>query len=155
MKKIIISLIFLLSTYSVKSEEVESNNIPYLYGSIITYWGSLGVIEGLKWRHEGLSDNPIVFHESYHVYRAVNNAAVISLPIVVYKNSNKKDLIKHIIVANIVGWMLYERLESYTERNELFFDKGSMEFGGLNIPRSNPIEMIGGTILSVCVYKYF
>lgn len=146
---LILSLFLLISTVSAK--ETKINYAQDL--SIIGYWASLGIIEGHKWRLAGMPENELVFRESYHFYRAINNACVIAIPFTVdYKNVN----VKEIVIANLIGWILYERLESYVERNDWAYQKPTFKIAGIGIPRPSPLlETMIATQLGLTFYHTF
>lgn len=146
-----ILIVFLAFVNVSHSKETKINYYQDL--SIIGYWTSLGIIEGHKWRHTGLDDNLFVFDESYHFYRLLNNMFVVSIPFTVnYKSINYKE----ILISNLIGWVLYERLQSYVERNDIAFQKPVFKISKINIPRPNPLlETIIATQVGLTLYYTF
>lgn len=118
---------------------------PTLAGLIILEWTATGVVEGMKFSgYDGF-----ILEGDYHVYRFVQNANYLVIPIVASRLSPTKENLKLLLISNIIGWVVYERTMSYTMTGDFMSDRSRFRLFGNTYPRPAPVTQIGIGILLV------
>ena len=100
------------------------------------FWISISLTEGWKWRKdEGRPDNnSLITYESYHVWRFITNGCWISVAILM-SFVNNFSIVVSFLLANCVGWIMYERLMAFVQYDKLTQKKPEFYIAGLKFKR--------------------